>query len=131
MLVLDASFSILLFLSDPRSSKSLSLAERFREEGHTFVAPSLWTYEVTSTLQKLLHFKQISRSEVEFAVESIAIFEIELVQPDNALVRRALIWSQRLRRASAYDSFYLALAEARGCDLWTADSRLSNAAQVD
>jgi predicted nucleic acid-binding protein len=56
-------------------------------------------------------------------------FEIELIHPDLTLIQRALAWSQRLQRASTYDSFNLALAEDRGCDLWTADSPLSNAAR--
>lgn len=40
----------------------------------------------------------------------------------------ALVWSRRLRRGNAYDSAYLALAEALGAELWTADRRLTNAA---
>ncbi len=36
----------------------------------------------------------------------------------------------RLNRAAAYDSFYLALAESLGCELWTADQRLHNAVDL-
>jgi predicted nucleic acid-binding protein len=35
-----------------------------------------------------------------------------------------MLWTLRLNRAAAYDSFYLALAERLGCNLWTADRRL-------
>jgi predicted nucleic acid-binding protein len=35
----------------------------------------------------------------------------------------------RLKRASAYDSYYLVLAQALECDFWTADKRLFNALQ--
>jgi predicted nucleic acid-binding protein len=35
----------------------------------------------------------------------------------------------RLKRASAYDSYYLALAQVLECDFWTADKRLFNALQ--
>ncbi|MFQ5613908.1 MAG: type II toxin-antitoxin system VapC family toxin [Anaerolineae bacterium] len=31
-----------------------------------------------------------------------------------------------MKRAAAYDSYYLALAETLGCELWTADRRLHN-----
>ena len=34
----------------------------------------------------------------------------------------------RLNRAAAYDSFYLALAETLGSELWTTDNHLYNAA---
>lgn len=73
------------------------------------------------------HFATISSSEIELAIDLMQNFEIELIRPDLQNVRRVLAWSQRLQRANAYDSFYLALAEERSCDLWTADTRLSNA----
>ena len=127
MLVLDASFSMPLFVADPRRPQIVATVRKLREEGHTFLAPTLWMYEITSTVQKLCHFGHISASEAESALALMADFAIELAQPDFRLARRALDWSRRLNRASAYDSFYLALAEERGCDLWTADSRLANA----
>ena len=126
MVVLDASFSIPLFVSHSQSAVALSALRRLQGEQHLFIAPTLWTYEITSTLQKLHYFKQINAEEAENASQSMATFKIELVHPDFSLVRRALAWSQQLRRASAYDSFYLALVESRGCDLWTADSSLFN-----
>lgn len=129
MLVFDASFTMPLFISDSRSAQALATLQTLQREGHAFLAPTLWTYEVTSLLRKLLHFEHISASEAETALDSMANFQIELIQPDLALARRAMVWSQRLKRASAYDSFYLALAEERGCDLWTADGKLANAAK--
>ena len=130
MVVLDASFSIPLFVSHEHSSMALSVLNRLRSEEQLFTAPSLWTYEIASTLQKLRHVKYISTSEAENAAQSMASFEIELIHPDFSLVERALAWSQQLKRASAYDSFYLALAESRECDLWTADRRLANAVKA-
>ncbi len=37
---------------------------------------------------------------------------VEIVQPDDAQLQKAFDWTLRLNRAAAYDSFYLALAEA-------------------
>jgi predicted nucleic acid-binding protein len=128
MLILDASFAIPLLIAEPRSAKALSLLQDFREEGRTLVVPTLWVYEVTSSLQKLRHFKMISSSEMRKAITSMTQLEVELVHPDLSLTERAVAWSERLKRASAYDSFYLALAEGRSCELWTADKRLWNSA---
>ena len=50
--------------------------------------------------------------------------------PDDELVRKALAWTLRLGRAAAYDSFYLALADRLGCDLWSADWYLARAVDV-
>ena len=36
--------------------------------------------------------------------------------------------AQKLNASRAYDMFYVALAEAQPCDLWTADQRLVNLA---
>ena len=52
---------------------------------------------------------------------------VQLVAPGATLSRQAFEWMLWLKRVTAYDSYYLALAEALGCDLWTADRQLANA----
>jgi predicted nucleic acid-binding protein len=53
---------------------------------------------------------------------------IRLIPPDDVLARSAFRGTVRLKRTVAYDRFYLALAEALQCGLWTADRQLRNAA---
>lgn len=91
-------------------------------------APALWLYEVTSALCKMVHFQQLTVSEGQQLLILVHQLEIETVAPDENQTQRAFVWTGRLNRAAAYDSFYLALAETLGCDLWTADKRLFNAA---
>ncbi len=55
-------------------------------------------------------------------------FDVQILEADSHLVLRAVEWTVRLKLAAAYDSFYLAAAETLGCELWTADRRLVNAA---
>jgi predicted nucleic acid-binding protein len=55
---------------------------------------------------------------------------VRLILPDEQQDQLALGWTLRLKRVAAYDSYYLALAESRACELWTADRRLFNAANV-
>ena len=52
---------------------------------------------------------------------------MRLFVPDADQNRAAFDWTLRLQRASAYDSYYLALAQALECNFWTADGRLFNA----
>ena len=53
---------------------------------------------------------------------------VRSVPTDPDLRRSALSWAERLGQFAAYDSFYVALAERLGCEVWTADRRLANAA---
>jgi predicted nucleic acid-binding protein len=125
--VLDASFVMATFIPHPKAMAALAIIDQLREADIPFIAPSLWIYEVTAGIHKLAYFKEISALQAESALALAERFSIMLVIPDFSLARRAIRWSQRLQRASTYDSFYLALAQERGCDLWTADVRLANA----
>jgi predicted nucleic acid-binding protein len=116
-----------LFVPHPKVLAAQAIVNQLHEEDVALIAPTLWLYEVTSGIHKLEHFKHISAAQAERAFAFAARFSIVLVEPDFSLARRAMMWSRRLHRASTYDSFYLALAQERGCDLWTADSRLANA----
>ncbi|HVC33638.1 MAG TPA: type II toxin-antitoxin system VapC family toxin [Chloroflexota bacterium] len=77
-----------------------------------------------------MHFEQLTRSQGQQALAEIAAMGVDLIAPDGAQTRHAFDWTIRLKRAPAYDSYYLALAETLGCDLWTADRRLVNAVNL-
>lgn len=100
----------------------------WRRDGKGLVAPSLWMYEIASALCKAEHFQHLTRDEARVALSLAQRLEVRLVLPDTELTDAAVSWTHRLGRASAYDSFYLALAERLGCELWTADQRLAGAA---
>jgi predicted nucleic acid-binding protein len=52
---------------------------------------------------------------------------IRLFVADAEQNRSAFEWTRQLKRASAYDSYYLVLAQDLRCNFWTADKRLFNA----
>jgi predicted nucleic acid-binding protein len=85
-------------------------------------------YELTSALSKDVHFSRMSEEAARLVLDHALQLEIELLMPDSSQTTAAFDWARRLRRASAYDCFYLALAESLGCELWTADQRLVNEA---
>ncbi|NPV07966.1 MAG: type II toxin-antitoxin system VapC family toxin [Anaerolineae bacterium] len=125
--VIDASFAFRLLLPGPRQASCRELMERWRGEGSSLSAPSLWIYEVTSALCKAVHFDQLTRDEGRRALALAHSLEVRLVVPDAGLTGSAYGWTLRLGRASAYDSFYVALAERAGAALWSADHRLVDA----
>ena len=131
-LVVDASFTLRMILPGPRRDAFRSQMELWLQEEYTLHAPTLWVYEMTSALCKAAYFDLLTAEEAERSLSVLQDLAIELVPPDAQGLqnRRAFMWTRRLNRAAAYDSFYLALAEGLQCELWTADRRLCNAVDL-
>jgi predicted nucleic acid-binding protein len=127
--VIDASFAIKIVLPGPLQAPLRALMTRWKQESDTIYAPTLWRYEITSTLTKLVHFKDLTEAEAIRALGLIAALKVELMPPDSNQIEAAFEWTLRLGRAAAYASFYLTLAETTSDGLWTADERLYNAAR--
>jgi len=129
-LVVDASLTIRLILPDPRRSALRAQMQQWVEDGYLLVAPDLWLYEMTTALCKAAFFGLVTAEEAENSLPLVSELAIQLVAADAEQARLAFAWTRRLNRAAAYDSFYLALAECLGCELWTADQRLVNAVNL-
>jgi predicted nucleic acid-binding protein len=76
-----------------------------------------------------VYAKRITAAQADAAIESLFMIEVETQPVDLSLSRAALGWASRLQQRRAYDAFYLALAERLQTEFWTADKRLTNAAQ--
>ena len=98
-----------------------TLLAGWQARGDTIQVPALWYYEITSTLSKGVYFKAFDRDQAEAMLALITEFDFAVIVPDAAQVQRAFDWTLRLRRAAAYDSFYLALAE--NDQQWAVDRR--------
>jgi len=125
--VVDSGLVYLALLPNPQQLKLRQSIITWQDLGITLNAPALWHYEFTSIISKAVHFKQINRAEAEALLELGNTFDIQFYVPDAALNRAAFEWTLKLQRASAYDSFYLALAQQLQCELWTVDQRLYRA----
>jgi predicted nucleic acid-binding protein len=125
VVIIDASIAIKAILPNPLQGHCRALVQTFAEVQP--VAPALWIYETTSAISKAVHFKQLTPKEGGQALKQVDALGVRLFVPEIEQNRSAFDWTLRLKRASAYDSFYLALAQALECDFWTADKRLFNA----
>lgn len=125
MMVVDASVAMKTVFPDPLRDRCLALMERI-DHLQPF-APTLWAYETVSATTKAIHFGIISQEEGKQALRDLSVLQVQLIIPDAEIQERALLWTIKLKRATAYDSFYLALAEVLDCPLWTADKRLYHA----
>ena len=128
--VIDASVVLPLVLDDPRRQACLDLLDRLQAEGSLLLAPSLFAYETTNGVTRGLLAGGITPHEAERALQRLDDLSIHLITPDLELRHRASTWTQDLRRTAAYDSFYLAVAERHGCDLWTTDQKLVRSADL-
>jgi predicted nucleic acid-binding protein len=129
-LVIDAGLGYAMSVADAATTRLRADIANKVSQGVKLGAPVLWRYELTSILTKSLHFGQLSETSARQALELSSEIAITLYSPDDELVRQAYAWTLRLKRAAAYDSFYLALAQQLACELWTVDHKLFNAVGV-
>jgi predicted nucleic acid-binding protein len=126
LVCVDASLVLRSLVPDPLTDRALSLLETWQREDTVLVAPALLAFEVTSALRRLVYLKRISPNHGEKASESFLRMDIRLSHQRGIL---PLAWrlAKQLDRPRTYDTAYLALAQLRGCEFWTADERLYNA----
>ncbi len=96
---------------------------RARIRGQSLAAPDLLRLEAMSVFRRQLANGSLTEKQATNAIEDLLNLPVA-VYPTAPLLRRG--WEMR-DNATAYDSCYVALAEALGCPLATADQRLANA----
>ena len=127
-IVVDANFSLALVLPLPFSPQVVRRMATWQDEMPHLMAPSLWEYEVVSSLQRACFLKLLTRAEAQSSLEALLGLALEVVPASDKQHARALEWAERLGQAKAYDTQYLALAELASAEFWTADRRLANSA---
>ena len=96
---------------------------RGRLKGQSLAAPDLLRLEAMSVFRRQLANGFLTAKQADNAMQDLLDLPLA-VYPNAPLLRRG--WELRTN-VTAYDSCYVALAEALGCPLLTADRRLSNA----
>jgi len=119
VLVVDAS--VLAPVVADEGDDGQRFRQRLRDE--TLIGPDLLRLEVVSVLRRHAHNGFLTDQQADRALEDLLAFPIT-VFPTLPLLGRA--WELR-HNVSAYDGTYVALAEAVGLRLLTADQRLANA----
>jgi len=119
VLVVDAS------VLAPVVGDAGSDGQRFRERlrGESVAGPDLLRVEVASVVRRHVGVGKLTEQQATAAIDDLLSFPIT-VYPTGPLLRR--VWELR-PNVTAYDSCYVALAEALGVQLLTADRRLADA----
>lgn len=120
MIVVDASI-LANAIGDDEDDGDAARSE-LRAAGD-LAAPDLVDVETVAVLRKRWLARAISDERFDAAVADLQRWDFERV-PTLRLVRRAY---ELRATVTAYDATYVALAEALGCELLTADQRLAGA----
>lgn len=120
MIVVDASI-LANALGDDEDDGDAARSE-LRTAGD-LAAPDLVDVETVAVLRKRWLARAISDERFDAAVTDLQRWDFERV-PTLRLVRRAY---ELRANVTAYGAMYVALAEALGCELLTADQRLAGA----
>ncbi|HET9059309.1 MAG TPA: type II toxin-antitoxin system VapC family toxin [Acidimicrobiales bacterium] len=119
MLVVDAS--VLAPVLADRGGDGQRFRGRLR--GETVFGPDLLRIEVTSVIRRHASTGHLTSEQADAAISDLLAFPVK-VFPTSSLLPR--IWELR-SNLSTYDGCYVALAEAVGGVLLTADRRLAKA----
>lgn len=129
MVIVDASLVSALALKDSRASAVIVQFRLWARNSEQMHAPALLPYEVASALTRATAMGAFPRQMVSAAWQSLLALPItyhDLSEGGDAVLAIAT----RLRRHSAYDASYLALAQELSCDFWTFDASLARNARA-
>ncbi len=123
-LTVDASVVIASLLPDePHRDPALRLLSQFLLDDLKLLTVPLLKYEVTNAVWRALKISRIKPSDAERALREFEFMSI----PENQVSCIETLKIAHLYDRSAYDSAYLALAQAQKAPLVTADKKLYNA----
>jgi len=122
----DAGLVIIQVVTEPGSGSADRLFEHWAREGRTMIAPTFFEAEADSILRKKVALRsELTEEEAEGAFLDLRAIPI---QPVSVFGQRRRAWNLGVEFGfpTVYDAVYLALADLRGCEFWTADTRLLN-----
>ncbi len=127
VVVVDASIALKWILNETDSSTALALLADWNIREIEVHAPSLLVYEVTNALYRRVRKGEIPFYDARRGLTEIIYKVVDIDVPEDPEFNiRAIELGQQFGLPAAYDSHYLALAESKECELWTADTRLWN-----
>jgi len=130
VVVVDTSIAIKWVLHESDTPTAEALLEEWNSKQIKIFAPSLLIYEVTNALYQKARRGEINLERVKEALSAMTFMGITFELSANfALSTQAAELASRFSLPATYDAHYLALAENRGCELWTADTRMWNSLQ--
>jgi predicted nucleic acid-binding protein len=117
----DASITVKWAVKgEPFRAKARAFLSDAAASGIVLIAPPNFVSEVDSAIRKRVYDDKMTPAE---ARKAYAILDAAPVQIINVpgLRQRARETAEQFHQRFVYDATYVALAELRGCEFWTAD----------
>mgnify|MGYP000403924507 CR=1 FL=1 len=128
----DASLVLKLVLREPDSELAEALFARWQADRVRLIAPVFCPVEVDSVIRRKSSTgdpaRRLSPEQAELAFQAVQMVPLRVVE-EPLQRHRAWELAKLLELPVVYDSHYLALAELRGCEFWTADEKLYRTAK--
>ena len=121
--VLDCSVALKWVLPEADSGRAIRLRDEYVNGVHQLLAPDLFIPEIANGLASAERQGRIKPGEAAVFLNDI-LRAAPAILPTPPLLIRAMEMAIAARRA-VYDCIYLALAEAEGCELVTADDQFA------
>jgi predicted nucleic acid-binding protein len=125
--VVDASLALAWVIHERFTNAAITLLSGWNQQATDRIAPALFASECASVLLKHIRRGTITHAGAQRALDDLLV-AVRLQARDGDLAGRALEIADLIGAGRAYGSLYVALGEREGCDLWTGDERLRNAA---
>jgi predicted nucleic acid-binding protein len=130
VVVVDTSIVIKWVLSEPDTHTAEALLANWSNAKVTVIAPMLLAYEITNVLYQNTRRGNITIQKAREALAEVLNTGLILESsPISAISKRAIELAAQFNLSATYDAYYLALAEQKDCELWTADTRLYKSVQ--
>ena len=120
----DASLAIKVVVSEAGSDKADALFDQWASEQTQLIAPVFFEVETDSILrQKMSLRRELTIAQAQRAFASLQGLPIKTTHSPE---QRERAWeiAREFQFPTVYDATYLALAELRRCEFWTADEKL-------
>ena len=123
LVCVDAGLVVKFVSPEPDSPQAEALFQKWKAEKVELIAPGFAMAEMDSVLRHKVVRGELSAEVAEAAFHVARRLPIRF-DPAEDCRERAWQLAAQLDLSTVYDAIYLALAEQRGCEFWTADGKL-------
>jgi predicted nucleic acid-binding protein len=123
--VVDSSVMIKWIFEEPDSKAAKALLAQWIDEDFVMIEPPLLACEMANVLHQNADKGEVSIEEAKRSLIDIMELDLEFeVSRLPELSIRAIEIARKCTLNAVYDAHYVALAERKKCEFWTADIRL-------